>query len=29
MTQEVTTKAKFPSVEWFNAVRDLVKDDIE
>jgi hypothetical protein len=29
MTQEVTTKAKFPSVEWFNAVRDLVQDDPE
>ena len=27
MTQEVTIKATFPSVEWFNAVRDLVNDD--
>lgn len=29
MTQEVTIKVKFPSVEWFNAVADLVKDDVE
>jgi len=29
MTQEVTTKATFPSVEWFNAVRDLLSDDPE
>jgi hypothetical protein len=27
MTQEVKTKATFPSAEWFNAVRDIVKDD--
>jgi len=27
MTQEVKTKATFPSVEWFNAIRQIVNDD--
>lgn len=27
MTQEVKTKANFPSVEWFNAIRDIVNND--
>lgn len=27
MTQEVKTKASFPSVEWFNAIREIVNDD--
>jgi hypothetical protein len=27
MTQEVKTKASFPSVEWFNALRDIVNND--
>ncbi len=27
MTQEVTTKATFPSVEWFNAIREIVNND--
>lgn len=27
MTQQVTTKAAFPSIEWFNAVRQLVNGD--
>lgn len=27
MTQEVKTKASFPSVEWFNAIRDIVNND--
>jgi hypothetical protein len=27
MTQEVKTKANFPSVEWFNALRDIVNND--
>ena len=27
MTQEVTTKATFPSVDWFNAVKEIVNDD--
>ncbi len=27
MTQEVTTKAAFPSVQWFNAIRDIVNSD--
>src|SRR3990172_382089 len=27
MTQQVTTKAKFPSVEWFNAIRNIVNND--
>jgi hypothetical protein len=29
MTQEVKTKASFPSVEWFNAVREIVNNDPE
>src|SRR3990172_10993007 len=27
MTQQVTTKATFPSIEWFNAIRQLVNGD--
>jgi len=27
MTQEVKTKAAFPSVEWFNAIREIVNND--
>lgn len=27
MAQDVTTKATFPSVEWFNAIKDLVNED--
>ena len=27
MTQEVKTKATFPSLEWFNAVREIINDD--
>ena len=27
MTQQVTTKATFPSVEWFNALRQIVNED--
>jgi hypothetical protein len=27
MTQEVKTKASFPSVEWFNAIREIVNTD--
>ena len=27
MTQEVTTKAAFPSVEWFSAVKEIVNGD--
>jgi hypothetical protein len=27
MTQEVTTKATFPSVEWFKAIADIVNGD--
>jgi hypothetical protein len=27
MTQEVTTKATFPSVEWFNAIKELINND--
>jgi hypothetical protein len=27
MTQNVTTKATFPSVEWFNAIREIVNED--
>jgi hypothetical protein len=27
MTQEVKTKATFPSVEWFQAVADIVNND--
>jgi len=27
MTQEVTTKATFPSVDWFNAIRSIVNGD--
>jgi hypothetical protein len=27
MTQQVSTKATFPSVEWFNAVREIVNAD--
>ena len=27
MTQEVKTKASFPSVEWFNAIREIVNND--
>jgi len=27
MTQQVTTKATFPSVDWFNAIKELIKDD--
>ncbi len=27
MTQEVTTKATFPSVDWFNAIRAIVNND--
>jgi hypothetical protein len=29
MTQEVKTKASFPSVEWFNAIREIVNNDPE
>ena len=27
MTQEVTTKATFPSLDWFNAIRSIVNND--
>ncbi len=27
MTQEVKTKASFPSVEWFNAIREIVNGE--
>ncbi len=27
MTQQVTAKATFPSVDWFNAIRDIVNKD--
>ena len=27
MTQETKVKATFPSIEWFNAVRDIINDD--
>ena len=27
MTQEVKTKATFPSVEWFNAINEIVNND--
>ena len=27
MTQQVTTKATFPSVDWFNAIKEMIKDD--
>ena len=27
MTQETKTKAAFPSVEWFDAIREIVNDD--
>ena len=27
MTQEVTTKATFPSLDWFNAIRSIVNSD--
>ena len=29
MTQDVKTKASFPSVEWFNAIREIVNNDPE
>ena len=27
MTQETKVKATFPSIEWFNALRDIINDD--
>lgn len=27
MTQQVHTKAEFPSLEWFNAIKDIVNND--
>lgn len=27
MAQEVKTKAKFPSLEWFNAIKEILNDD--
>lgn len=27
MTQEVRTKAEFPSVEWFNGIREIINND--